>query len=557
MMPTSLRRRLPLTYAGIALLATLSLGVMLIATLLVYYGQREEDYLATNAWAVSNRLAHLVAEDAPPAVLKAQVEGFAFLLQTRVVLYDAAGQVVVDSGLPTGLFVDLAVQSPPAGADGASTAGDFDTSIVVRRQPLGAGVPFPALTMPGLPAAPDAPDLRGEAARQAEAAARLAEAEARQAEAEARRAAAPPAFPALPPLPVRNTLYGFSLSRDVDDAGLRSDRRIDALVVDLEHGRALGSVALSDGPPYGREIVLRVALTWLVASALASLLAAGAGWLVSRRLTAPLLALTAVTERMAEGDLATRARVERRDEIGRLARSFNAMAGRIEENVATLRRFVADAAHELNTPLTALRANLDLALEAGSVEERAGFVAQARADGQRLERLMNDLLDLSRIEAGPVATDQPLDLTAVLRTASERYAAQAEQAGLGFGVTLPAEAVMVRADEVQVRRALDNVVDNAVKFTPPGGRVGLRLADDDTWATVTVDDTGPGIPAEDQPHLFSRFHRGRNAAAYPGSGLGLAIVKAMMTRHGGDVTVTSSSSGTVVTLRWPRMEATF
>jgi signal transduction histidine kinase len=116
---------------------------------------------------------------------------------------------------------------------------------------------------------------------------------------------------------------------------------------------------------------------------------------------------------------------------------------------------------------------------------------------------------------------------------------------------VPVDSAAVQGDRAQLRRALGNLIDNAIKFTPAGGTVGLHLACDDGWVRIAVTDTGIGIPAEELPHLFSRFHRGRNASAYPGSGLGLAIVNAIVARHGGQVSVQSTAAGSCFVIRWP------
>ena len=141
-----------------------------------------------------------------------------------------------------------------------------------------------------------------------------------------------------------------------------------------------GYVELSEGPAIGREILTSVAWGWAGSSAVAVLIAAGVGWLISRRLSIPLLALTGATSRMAEGELSTRAQVVRKDELGQLATSFNEMAARVENTVVTLRRFVADAAHELHTPLTALRTNLDLMVRDGESTDRRGLVERAQVE---------------------------------------------------------------------------------------------------------------------------------------------------------------------------------
>jgi signal transduction histidine kinase len=288
-----------------------------------------------------------------------------------------------------------------------------------------------------------------------------------------------------------------------------------------------------------------VAVGWGIASAVAVALAAAVGWLVSRRISSPLMALAETTTSMAGGDLSARADATPRDEFGTLACSFNRMADRIEQTVVTLRRFVSDAAHEIHTPLTALRTNLELATQ-------DGYVQEAQAQLERLEALTGGLLDLSRIEAGAgQAALAEVALDRLAREVSERYASRAEEAGVAFGLSLPEAPVRVRGEEGQLRRALNNLLDNAVKFTPAGGRVRLGLREDGGWAVVCVEDTGIGIPEGDLPHLFQRFHRGRNAASYPGSGLGLAIVKAIAERHGGDVGAEMTVEGTKLTMKVP------
>jgi signal transduction histidine kinase len=221
------------------------------------------------------------------------------------------------------------------------------------------------------------------------------------------------------------------------------------------------------------------------------------------------------------------------------------MAEQVEETVVTLRRFVSDAAHEIHTPLTALRTNLEL-----SPDDE--FVRRAQEQVRRLELLTEGLLDLSRIEAGGQATRAPVALVPLVQGTSELYASQAEQAGLTFALALPDVPVTVLGDEAQLRCALGNLLDNGVKFTPQGGAVRVTLGREaDGWAALSVEDSGIGVPTDDLPHLFNRFHRGRNAAAYPGSGLGLAIVKAIAEGHGGEVTVENVAQGARFTLRLP------
>lgn len=242
----------------------------------------------------------------------------------------------------------------------------------------------------------------------------------------------------------------------------------------------------------------------------------------------------------------------RQDELGQLARSYNQMADQVEQTIVALRRFVADAAHELHTPLTALRTNLELASEEAETEERAAFLARAQAQIARLESLTSGLLDLSRLEAhGQEAEHSRLDLAALAREVSEPYASQADQAGLAFTLDLPSTPVMVQGHASHLVRALGNLLDNACKFTPEGGSVRLSLRQEGEWAVARVEDTGIGIPEGDLAQLGGRFHRGANTAGYPGNGLGLAIVWAIAEAHGGTVAAESTGRGACFTLKLP------
>ena len=255
---------------------------------------------------------------------------------------------------------------------------------------------------------------------------------------------------------------------------------------------------------------------------------------------------------MARGDLGVRADVDRADEIGSLAGSFNDMASTTQHTVLALRRFVADAAHELATPLTALENDLELAQGQPDEAERARLLSRAMRQAERIERLSSDLLRLSRLDAGIApASLEEVDLVLLVRQMGDAAASRSEQAGIAFTLDLPAEGVRVRADAEGLRTAVGNLVDNALKFTPAGGSVTLGARADAGSAAVWVEDTGIGIPPDDMVGLFCRFHRGRNVSAYPGSGLGLAIVKATMDIHGGAVSAVSTPSGSRFELRLP------
>jgi signal transduction histidine kinase len=529
MIPKSLRWRLPISYAGIALITTLALGFVLVATLRSYYGERELDYLQGNARAIGELFVRNKARGlADNPLVDGLVMGFSFFSQTRVQLLDADQQLLVDSGVPSGndnftvqfneavayaqdielrpgprlfdwvMFFSRAEKLvEPAGI--AVEVTNCENSLEPCKRSLGTdetpmpegGVNGPGDKMFAMSLAPQ--------------------------------------------------LYGFGLDGRGHDDTRRSDQSLEVPIMDSAQN-LIGYVHLSDGPAYGLEIVDSVAQGWLIASSIAIALAAGVGWFISQRTSVPLTALTRVTARMANGELSARAEAAREDEIGVLARTFNEMANKIEETIVVLRRFVADAAHEIHTPLTALRTNLELLNGDAS---NALFVRRALDQAKRLELLTDSLLQLSRIESETVREQREMvDLITLVREVNEFYASRADQAGLSFELDLPATGVKVSLYPVQFRSALGNLIDNAIKFTPENGTIKLGVQQTREHIEVVVQDSGIGIPADDLPYVFERFHRGRNAVNYDGSGLGLAIVKVLMERQKGKIRVESGSWGT-------------
>ena len=309
---------------------------------------------------------------------------------------------------------------------------------------------------------------------------------------------------------------------------------------------------ISEGPEYGRRILNNVIQGWGIASLIALLASTLIGWLISRQISRPITILEQVASEMKEGNLAVRAPKLKPAEMESLAETFNQMANRIESNINTLHHFVSDAAHELRTPLTALRADLDMALREKDEVKTRELISRSLGQLTRLEQLSKDLLDLSRIEtqSGKAGT-QKIDLRQLLLKASEIHASAAEQAGIDFQVDLPEEDFTILGNELQLERAVNNLMDNAVKFSAAGGQVSLALAKEGDYARITVEDNGIGIPPEDREFLFNRFHRGRNSHGYPGSGLGLAIAKAIVEKHHGEIGILPSEETTTFFIRIP------
>jgi signal transduction histidine kinase len=573
----SIRWRLPLSYIGVALLAALASGVLMLVTLRGYYRQRELDYLQTNARQIGRVAQQLLQAGAPEAerVLADQIVHWSFLLQVRVQVLGTDGQMLADSGSPRAQQVMMVSGAPEVSAVGASIAPTDTFSL-----PL----PLPGMFI----LSSDAPAFGGDVVvnmdcrEEAEGAmppecagqpviVRYAAGGPAGGAMSFTQAITEPIGPIGVAMPLAGSLYGFELEAPAELAErTRSGERVEQPILNAG-GQRLGVVVLSDGPAYGREILLSALAAWAAASLMAMMLAGLAGAWVSRRITVPLLALTQVTENMAAGNLAARADANAANEFGQLGRSFNGMAERVSGTIHTLRRFVADAAHELNTPLTALQTNLELAASADD-SARGEWLARAQTQIERLRDLVTGLLNLSRLEGqGGAPQREAVNLVALTQAISEAYASRAEQAGLTFELELPAapgapswsataragdEAapaapLLTQGDPAQLHRALENLLENAIKFTPAGGEVRLSIRQLNERIALSVEDTGIGVPPEDRPLLFQRFHRGRNAASYPGNGLGLAIVHAIAEAHGGAVTAASTGRGTCFTLHLP------
>jgi heavy metal sensor kinase len=306
-----------------------------------------------------------------------------------------------------------------------------------------------------------------------------------------------------------------------------------------------------------RASLIRTVLTILP---IALLVAVFGGVFLTDRALRPVRAVTHAAAGMSARDLSRRLPVAGHDELAELAATFNGMLERleaafqeIEAGSERLRRFTGDVSHELRTPLTRLKGTLDLALSRPtSAEECRESIRTAAAAANAMHRLVLDLLLVARSDAGqlrPVL--RPLDLAAVLREAA---AALPEPEGIELGLHLPDAPLRVWADEAQLVRLFTNLLENAVRHTPPGGRVTLAAERLGRGVLVTVRDTGEGIPPEHLPRVLERFYRvdaARDRAA-GGSGLGLPIAKGIAEAHGGTLTLDSQAGlGTAVRVLLP------
>ncbi|HEX4704097.1 MAG TPA: HAMP domain-containing sensor histidine kinase [Pseudonocardiaceae bacterium] len=308
-------------------------------------------------------------------------------------------------------------------------------------------------------------------------------------------------------------------------------------VVAVPYTRLPGTALVASQPFSEDDAVLRsLSLVLILISAAGVVVAAVAGTAVARGGLRPVLRLTEATERVARtGDLRP-IPVSGDDELARLTQSFNSMLGGLAESREQQRRLVADAGHELRTPLTSLRTNLELLIASRkpgaptlSEQDTTELYTDVRGQLDELTTLIGDLVELARQDT-PQIVHEPLELVEVVERAMDR--ARRRAAGVRFDVALQPWSLL--GDSSALERAVLNLLDNAVKFSPPDGVIGVTLRPlGDGTAVIEVTDQGPGISDEDLPHVFERFYRSEVARTLPGSGLGLSIVLQAAQRHGG------------------------
>jgi two-component system sensor histidine kinase MprB len=288
----------------------------------------------------------------------------------------------------------------------------------------------------------------------------------------------------------------------------------------------------------------RITIFLIVIATGGILVAAALGLAVSQAALAPVRRLTQTTERVTKtGDLSERIDATGQDELSRLAASFNTMLGALEESSRAQRQLVADASHELRTPLTSLRTNIEVLAGERTLapQERERLLSDVVEQLGEMTTLIAELIELARAEQHPEeAEDVRLDLIAA--DVVER--ARRDRPNVTFKTDF--EESMVRGATSTIERAVANLLDNAAKWSPPGGEIEVVVR----GGEVTVRDHGPGIAEEDLPYVFDRFYRASDARGLPGSGLGLAIVKQVAEAHGGNVVAERpDGGGTLMRLR--------
>lgn len=592
----SIRWRLVASYTLMTILAVTLVGVLALFLIERYLLRQERDYLTLNATAVAQQLEPLLRAPMPQPALADLAFTTAFLSDVQVRILDAQEQILVDSGAPsqldgmTWLLPATEVLSTTASMTASLTSPGVFVQVLTGQNEEQQSLYWQKAEPAEANSAPPQPPLivfrrgavfggdpallpHGEAALSTDTISIVA----------AMPSFAAPTAPAAP-LPVTDVpgLPGWPAIHAFFAPVAMAPQRV-TQAVSSEQG-VVGYVELSSGPDFAATALALIRRAFLLAGAGVSLLAMFVALWMSRTLTAPLHDLTQATNQMRSGALSARAAVRTQDEIGLLAIQFNTMATQLERSFAelaaerdALRRFVADASHELRTPMTALKTFVELLLgpAGASVSTRTAFLQQSQQQLQRLEWTTSALLQLSRLDAG--LTDlkaEPLDLRDLLAPTLKPFVVRAQEKSITLTLSPTPEPVPAVGNAAYLEMALGNLIDNALKFTPSGGAIALsatleasaKLADatgaetaaQPIWATLTVQDNGMGIAPEDQPYVFDRFYRGQLATSNPpaardgnrdlqpqtsdeaGCGLGLAIVQSIVKAHGGQVTVASA-----------------
>ena len=528
----SIRWRLVASYVLLTLLSVSMVG--LLATEIVKRNIEEQRVkeLQANAVSIAQQLQPLMSPIRSLAQINSLTEAASFLGDVRVRVVDRNGNIVADSGTP-GAQEELVLIYPSEGAE------DF----AIQNRPLfNLIMPGWDQTLPldkidrGL-----FEDLPSDASFQF-----------------IQRATSP-----------WGGRITFSMPQVESNSlpaqgGLNNDRSVNLVREPIVSKReSLGYVELSAGQDLSSATVAALQKAFLLAGFGAILAAALVGLWISQRLTFPLRNLQATAGRMAAGDLSARSNYQRPDEIGDLAAQFNLMANQLQENFTkmqaerdSLRRFISDASHELRTPVTALKNFMTLLQGPARQDQKiqSEFLAESEAQVKQLEWITSNLLNLTRLDAGleQLNLDQH-DIATLMRKAVKTISKQVEEKNITLVIKEPDPPFNLFCDAHRLELVLINLLDNALKFTEPGGEIVIGAKQSSEENYLWVSDTGIGIPEEEIPFIFDRFYRGRQPGK-EGSGLGLAIAKSLVEAQKGKITVESTpGKGSRFILEFPKI----
>ncbi|NOH02871.1 MAG: HAMP domain-containing protein [Chloroflexi bacterium] len=279
-----------------------------------------------------------------------------------------------------------------------------------------------------------------------------------------------------------------------------------------------------------------------IAFVMASAVGLVASYALSQSIIAPVQRMKNASRRIAEGHYDERVPLHGADELSQLAASFNQMASQLEQVEAMRRRLIGDVAHELRTPLTAIKGSAEGLMD-GVLPAARETYQQIHIEAERLNRLINDLQELSRVESKAIELDiRPVDVSRLIQTVTKRMQFQFDEKRITLTRSLPRDPILVLADEDRTLQVLTNLLGNALQYTPEGGNVTMTVEREKHTAKFTIRDTGVGIPAEHLAHIFDRFYRvdKSRSRAHGGSGVGLTIAKHLVEAQGGKIRAESA-----------------
>ena len=331
------------------------------------------------------------------------------------------------------------------------------------------------------------------------------------------------------------------------------------LVVPFHKGHGPQALVVATSLARADRAVRKLLVALLIAGAVGVVLAAASGWWLARRALQPVARMTAEAGLIgAGGSLTERIQVPKAaDELGRLAGTLNGMLARLEQAVTQQRRFVANVSHELRTPLTVMRSELDVSLVSDTLSPDARAVLEStREEAERMTGLVENLLTLTRIdeEQGLHLIRRRCDLRQIAKATARELRPIAAQHGVS--IRLNGSNGPVEADPERLEQVMRNLLDNAIRYSPPGGTIIMEIKNHDGQIELAVRDEGPGIAPPALEHVFERFYRGNPAASHAegGSGLGLAICREIAEAHGGGMSATSAvGQGSTFRLRLPAL----
>ncbi len=346
----------------------------------------------------------------------------------------------------------------------------------------------------------------------------------------------------LSPETLRNASQGLPTFETVEFAGSEPVRIMTMPVIDA--GRIANMVQVGVPLEKVHKTLHRFLLILASVLPLGLLLAGGGGWLLTRRTLKPVDQMTRTAQRISGEHLDERLQeTGTGDELDRLAKTLNGMLGRLDDTFHQMRRFSADASHELQTPLTILKGEMEVALRSQrSLEEYQRVLKSGLEEIDRINHLVDGLLLLARADAGVLRMDlRSVALEQLVLEICEQMEVVADDHSISLHSNLP-ESVSVQGDREHLGRLLLNLVDNAIKYTPAGGKVTLSLHSDTAWASLKISDTGIGLSREEQERIFNRFHRATETRSKDkkGVGLGLSIVRSIAEAHRGKILVEST-----------------